>query len=137
MASISPSEAASRFRNAGFERADRYQTGTDGKGSEWAGSKSRAKANYAPAMQQALQDGSYGKGLDKADASDYDRGVREKGVQNWGTGMQAGADKYQERIQTFANLWDQDLPTARGPKRSQANLKRMTENAMRFIEAAK
>ena len=133
---ISAQEAASRFQSAGFERADRYQQGTEGKGSAWAGARSRAKANFTPAMQEALQKDAYGKGLDKADAGDYDRGIREKGVANWGTGMQAGATKYQERIQPFAGLWDQDLPTTRGPKRSSANLKRMNENVTRFIEAA-
>ena len=133
---VSVQEARERFANSGFERADRYETGVEGKGSAWNAAKSRAKANYQPAMQEALSKDLYGKGLDTADASDYDEGVRNKGIANWGTGMQAGANKWGERIQKFANLWGQALPTPPGPKRSQANLKRMTENVMRFQQAA-
>lgn len=133
---ISLDMAKTRFSEAGFSRSDRYQAGTEGKGSAWNAAKSRAKANYVPAMQEALQKGSFEKGLDKADANDYDRGVRDKGVNNWPVGMQASADKYGERVQPFVNLWDADLPTAAGPRRSAANIKRMTENVQRFISAA-
>jgi hypothetical protein len=134
--SVSVQEARQRFEDAGFQRADRYEVGTEGKGSAWAASKSRAKTNFAPAMAEVLSKDLYAKGLDKADAGDYDRGIKDKGVANWGTGMQAGGSKWEDRIGKFANLWDQDLSTAPGPKRSANNLKRMTENVQRFISAA-
>ena len=133
---VSLEMAKQRFSEAGFSRSDRYQQGTEGKGSAWNASKARAKSNYTPAMQEALQKDSYSKGLDKADASDYDRGVADKGVNNWPVGMQASADKFGERIQKFVPLWDQALPTAPGPRRSAANIKRMTENVQRFVSAA-
>lgn len=129
-------QAASRFGSAGFERASRYQEGTAGKGAAWESSKARAKVNFAPAMQEALQKDAFGKGLDKAKGSDYDRGVQDKGVTNWGTGMQAGSQKYRERIQPFTNLWGAALPTAKGPRRSPNNLKRMQENVQRFVQTA-
>ena len=129
-------QAKERFSEAGFSRVARYEQGTEGKGSEWNASKGRAKANFTPAMQEALQKDAYGKGLDKADASDYDRGIRDKGVNNWPVGMQASADKFAERIQKFEPLWNASLPTPAGPRRSAANIKRMTENVTRFIQAA-
>lgn len=134
--SVSISEARKRFENAGFQRADRYEEGTDGKGSVWNSAKGRAKTNFAPAMAEVLSKDLYGKGLDKADAGDYDRGIRDKGIANWGTGMQAGGHKWEERTQPFVNLWEASLPTAPGPKRSSANLKRMSENVQRFISAS-
>lgn len=134
--SVSQAEAKRRFEDAGFSRSDRYQMGTEGKGSAWASSKARAKTNYGPAMQEVVSKDLYGKGLDKADAGDYDRGIRDKGVQNWGTGMQAGGEKYGQRIQPFVGLWDSSLPTPKGPRRSSANIKRMTENVQRFISTA-
>lgn len=132
--SINISEAKKRFENAGIERSDRYEKGTEGKGSAWAGSKSRAKTNFQPAMQEVLSKDLYGKGLDKADAGDYDRGIRDKGIQNWGTGMGAGGDKWAERTKPFEALWNQSLPTAKGQKRSANNMKRMTENVQRFVQ---
>ena len=133
---VSIQEARRRFEDAGFQRADRFEAGTEGKGSAWAASKSRAKTNFTPAMQEVLSKDLYSKGLDRADAGDYDRGIRDKGIANWGTGMQAGGIKWEERVQPFVNLWDQDLPTPPGPKRSAANLKRMSENVQRFISAS-
>lgn len=134
--SVSISEARQRFEDAGFQRADRYEQGTEGKGSAWAAAKGRAKTNFAPAMQEVLSKDLFGKGLDKADAGDYDRGVRDKGIQNWGTGMQTGGSKWENRVQKFVTLWDQALGTAPGPKRSAANMKRMTENVQRFVTAS-
>lgn len=133
---VSVQEAVRRFESAGFERSDRYKVGTEGKGTAWNNSKSRAKTNFAPAMAAALQEDAYGKGLDKADGADYDRGIRDKGITNWGTGMQAGGTKYSSNITPFVPLWNQDLATARGPKRSANNIKRMTENVQRFTAAA-
>lgn len=130
---VNVQEARKRFENAGIERADRFEKGTEGKGSAWAGSKNRAKTNFKPAMQEVLSKDLYDKGLDKADAQDYDRGIQDKGIQNWGVGMQAGGSKWEERVQPFVGLWDSSLPTAPGPKRSANNMKRMAENAQRFI----
>ena len=134
--SITVQEAQRRFEDAGFQRADRFEVGTQGKGGAWAASKSRAKTNFAPAMAEVLSKDLFAKGLDKADAGDYDRGIKDKGIANWGTGMQAGGSKWGERVQPFVALWDQDLSTAPGPKRSANNLKRMTENVQRFITAS-
>ena len=129
-------EAQQRFSDAGFQRQDRYQSGTSGKGSAWNASKGRAKVNYAPAMAEALAKDAFGKGLDKADAGSYDAGIRDKGVANWQTGMSASGAKYAKSVQPFAPLWVQALPTAPGARRSAANLKRMNENVARFIATA-
>jgi len=129
-------QAQERFGEAGFSRVGRYEEGTKGKGASWNASKARAKTNFAPAMQEALQKDAYGKGLEKADANTYDRGVMDKGVNNWPVGMQASKSKYQKNIAPFVPLWSADLPTAPQQRRSAANLKRMTENVQRFIQAA-
>ena len=133
---VSVQVARQRFEDAGFQRADRYEAGTKGKGNEWAASKGRAKVNYTPAMQEVLSKNLYEKGLDRADAGDYDRGIRDKGIANWGTGLQAGGVKWEKRIAKFVALWDQPLKTPGGPKRSANNLKRMAENVQRFIDAS-
>ncbi|MCI0619648.1 hypothetical protein L0Y40_01265 [Candidatus Wolfebacteria bacterium] len=131
-----PQQAKDRFSDAAFSRAGRYQEGAQGKGSKWNAAKGRAKTNFVPAMQEALQKDAYGKGLDRAQASDYDNGIQDKGVNNWPVGMQAGADKYAARVQKFTTLWSESLPTAPGNRRSASNIKRMTENVQRFITAA-
>ena len=129
-------QAKDRFGDAGFSRVGRYEEGAKGKGAKWEGSKARAALNYAPAMQEALQKKSFDKGLEKATAADFDKGIRDKGVNNWPVGMQAGAEKFANRIAPFVPLWDQALPTASGNRRSAANIKRMTENVERFVKAA-
>jgi len=133
---ITAQEAARRLREAGTMRSDRYAMGTEGKGGAWESSKSRAKTNYVPAMQEAMAKKSYESGLDKASGSDYDQGVRNKGRANWSVGMQSAEAKYQKNIAPFTNLWGAALPTAGGARGSAANMKRMTENAERFRKAA-
>jgi len=133
---VSAQEAGRRLREAGTLRSDRYQMGTEGKGSVWESSKSRAKANFIPAMQEAMAKNSYASGLDRANGSDYDSGVRNKGRANWGVGMQSAEAKYTKNIAPFTSLWSAALPTAGGNRGSAANLKRMTENVERFRKAA-
>lgn len=129
--------AVEGFRDAGISRSDNYRKGTAGKGGAWNSAKSRAKSNFAPAMQEVLSKKTYESGLDRANASDYDAGVQNKGIANWGVGMQASGDKYAKGVQPFVPLWSQSLTTSRGPKRSANNIKRMTENVQRFIDAKK
>src|SRR3990167_4363696 len=129
-------QAKQRFAEAAFSRVDRYVENTRGKGAKWQGSKERAKANWAPAIQEVLAKKTYDKGLDDASAADYDTGVRDKGGNNWPVGMQAGSDKFGKNVQKFVQLGDADLPTAPGNKRSAANIKRMTENVTRFMSTA-
>lgn len=133
---ISPQEAARRLASAGFNFADRYASGVEGKGSEWQRGASAAEGNYTQGIQRALSENAYKKGVDRASSSRYDEGVRTKGVNNWPTGMQLSEDRYIEGVQPYAGLWDAALPTPRGPKGSPANLKRMAENVQRF-QAAK
>lgn len=127
--------AVNRFKDAGISNTDRYEEGTRGKGSAWASSKQRAKENFKVGMAEALSKGSYEKGMDNSQASDYDSGVLNKGKANWGVGMQAGGEKYSKNISKFVPLWGQALPTGRGAKRSASNIKRMTENVERFVKA--
>lgn len=134
--SVSAQEAARRLREAGTLRSDRYQMGTEGKGSKWEGAKARAKTNFVPAMQEALSKNSYGAGLDRASGSDYDNGVRNKGRANWSVGMQSAEAKYQKNVAPFVSLWSANLPTPGGARGSAANIKRMTENVERFRKAA-
>jgi len=134
---ISPQEAAKRLSAAGFNFADRYQSGVSNKGSDWQRGASAAAGNYAAGIQKSLAENGFAKGVQRASASRYDEGVRTKGVNNWPTGMQLAENRYVEGVQPFANLWDAALPTPRGPKGSPANSKRMSENVGRFLAAKK
>ena len=134
---ISAQEAAKRLSSAGFNFADRYQSGTQGKGSDWQRGATGAANNYAAGVQKSLAEGAFAKGVQRASASRYDEGVRTKGVANWPTGMQLAENRYIEGVQPFTGLWDATLPTPRGPKGSPANLARMTDNVKRFQAAKK
>lgn len=134
---ISAQEAAKRLSSAGFNFADRYASGVQGKGSAWEQGAKAGANNYQAGIQRALSEGSYSKGVSRAGGSRYDQGVNTKGVNNWPTGMQLAEDRYVEGVQPFTGLWDSALATPRGPKGSPANLKRMQENVDRFMKAKK
>ena len=133
---ITVQEAAQRLGSAGFANADRYQRGTSGKGSRWAQKTGAAGANYQEGIQRALAEKRFDKGVASAGPAAYDTGVSTKGNQNWAPGMQLGQDKYARKVAKFAPLWNQELSTPRGSKRSANNLKRMQENVDRFTKTA-
>lgn len=132
---ISPQEAANRLTSAGIQLGDRYKTGTQGKGSKQVAGALAAVDNFNKGIQEAIAKGSFAKGVQEAGPSAFDQGVLNKGVNNWGTGMQLSGDKYLKKIAKFIPLWNQALATPRGAKRSPNNLKRMTENVDRFVRA--
>ena len=134
---ISPQEAAKRLASAGFNFADRYQKGVANKGADWQRGAAAAAPNYAAGVQKALADNRFAKGVQAASASNYDEGVRNKGVNNWPTGMQLAENRYTEGVAPFTSLWNTALGTPRGPKGSPANLQRMTQNVERFKAAKK
>lgn len=134
---ISPQEAAKRLSSAGFNFADRYQQGTQNKGTDWQRGAAAAASNYAAGVQKSLADNAFSKGVQRASASRYDEGVRTKGAANWPTGMQLAENRYVEGVQPFVNLWGAALSTPRGPKGSPANLARMQDNVKRFQAAKK
>lgn len=136
MKGISVQEAAQRLAESSGVGASRYQRGTQGKGSRWASGAAAGAANYATGVQASIVKGSFAKGVSEAGASSYDFGVQQKGVNNYGQGVQLGQDKYAKKTQKFAGLWNATLSTPRGAKRSPANLQRMTENVKRFEAAA-
>ena len=129
---ITVQEAASRLANAGLQFSDRYQKGTQGKGQKWASGAGASEANYNQGVQEAIAAKRFISGIQSAGASSYDTGVMNKGVNNWGSGLQVSADKYARKTQKFAALWNAPLSTPRGARRSPNNLKRMTENVARF-----
>ncbi len=129
---ISIQEAAQRLENAGFNFADRYQKGTQGKGGDWFEGASNAQPNWEAGVSRAAAEDRFSKGVRAAGANAYDEGIRIKGVANWPTGMGTAGTKYIRKTQPYQLLWDAALPTPRGAKRSPANVKRMQENVERF-----
>lgn len=136
MTKVSVEEAANRLEEAGINFADRYAKGVEGAGGKWHSAASKAGKNYEVGVTQAMQRDAFQKGIQEAGASAYDEGVRTKGVTNWPTGMQVAGAKYARKIQKFATLWDAPLATPKGARRSPQNIKRMQENAERFIRVA-
>ncbi len=133
---ITVQEAQARHSDAGVRLGDRYRLGATGKGARWASGAGAAQQNYEQGVQASIAKKKFSAGVQAAGASAYDTGVQNKGVQNWGTGMQVSGDKYVKKVGRFASLWNQPLTTARGPRGSAANLKRMQENVERFSKVA-
>ena len=118
-----------------MQLGERYRRGASGKGGKWQTGAGAAEQNFQEGIQRALATKAFSKGVSEAGASAYDQGVANKGVNNWGTGLQVSGDKYARKTGKYAALWNQPLATPRGAKRSASNLKRMTDNVARFIAA--
>lgn len=134
---ISPQEAADRLTEAGLRLTDRYSRGTQGKGQKWASGAAASEGNYEAGVQAAISAKRFGKGISAAGGAAYDEGVRNKGTNNWGSGLQMSGSKYIKKIQPYVALWSASLPTPRGAKGSPQNEKRVLDNIKRFKDVRK
>ena len=132
--SVTPQEAAKRLAEAGLSFQDRYTSGATGKGGKWVSAASAAEANYKEGVASAISKSAFSKGVSAAGASAYDTGIRDN-ADRWGDGMGKAESAFLKGVAPFTNLWGSALSTARGAKRSAANLRRMTENVERFVKA--
>ena len=129
-------EAQTRLEEAGLRLGDRYARGASGKGQKWASGAAAAEANYTEGVQRSIAQKRFSKGVSEAGPTSYDEGVRNKGAQNWPTGMQQAGPKYARKTAKFSQLWAQPLATPRAARRSPQNSKRILENIERFSKAA-
>ena len=136
----SASESVVKWQRRAGEAAPDYLTGAEGTDKDQSARAIAAKEIYKSALTASFGRDSYSKGLVKSGKAGWLDGVRQKGSQNYGTGVSsAGAgNKYvtnSSRYDTARKAAD-SLP--RGPKGSPANLARVTAvvTALRAIKVS-
>ncbi len=118
------------------QRADQYTQGVQNPKRSWAAGASAAEGNYKISVIEAANAGRYGRGVQKTGDAGWQKAAVELGGARFGTGVQAGIGKYQERFAPFVSVISGTSLPPRGPKGSPANLQRVAVMAA-ALRAAK
>jgi hypothetical protein len=101
-----------------------YTRGASAAGARWQAGATGAESNYKTATAEAAAKGRYGKGVQKAGAEKFTRGVTDKGSVRYGPGASAAQPDFAKAIGPVLDVIARtDLPP-RGPRGAESNYMR-------------
>lgn len=121
------------------QRSGEYEKGVQSPLTDWKTATSAAAPAYKDGVTQALGQGRFEKGVNRAGTAKWQRGATEKGVQRWGQGVQLAQGDYAAGFAPFAAaIKGLQLPP-RFARRDPRNLQRVAAvvNLMQQTAAAR
>lgn len=123
------SGVAQKWGTNSAQASSYYQQGVQNPRADWASSATAAAANQAAAIQKAIQEKRYEKGIAKAGSQKWLKGATEKGVSRFQTGVQAAQSDYETAMQPFIQTIESTTLPPRYPKGDPRNIQRVTAMA--------
>ena len=121
----STADIANKWQTVTPQRTADFEAGVKAPRRSWAQSAAAAEGNYKAGVQQAMQKGSFGKGVQKAGDQKWQNGAITKGVNRWGAGIAQAGDAFQAGFEPYQKaIASVNLPP-RFPKRDARNLDRV------------
>lgn len=117
-------------RNSAASAGD-YAAGAQSPRRPWAASAAAAADNFAAGVSEAVAQGRFAKGVNKAGDAAWNKGVQEKGRQRYGQGVAVGESKYSARFAPFAAALGSVTLSPRGPKGTNYNRVQEVGEALR------
>lgn len=137
----SASEVAGKWQNRAGAAAQDYVDGAEKTDKDQASRAIAAKGVYQQALTESFGRGAYEKGLSKSGKVGWLEGVRQKGQNNYGTGVSAtgSLNKYATNSGRYDSARKAADALAKGPRGSAGNLLRVAAvaNAQRAVKVAK
>lgn len=125
-------QAAEAFSSGAAGGQKAYAEGVSAAGEAWKNGASEAADTYAQGVTQAIGDGRYKKGVERAGAARYVDKAKNVGAGRYVTGAQAAKGDYATGVAPFlAEIASTDLP-ARRPKGDPSNINRVAILAARL-----
>lgn len=126
MADIKSSSAiAEKWARVTPQRTQDYQEGVQNPRTDWEQATKAAAQSQAEGVQKAIAEKRFEKGVAKAGTGKWQEGATGKGVQRWGTGVQAAGEAYAEGFQPFADTIKNTKLPPRYPKGDPRNIERV------------
>lgn len=100
-----------------------YSDGVASAGSDWEAGAKAGEANFAQGVQEAIQDGRYGKGVNGS-ASKYVANATKLGATRYGPGVQNAQSAYTQGVQPYLDKLKSLTLPPKGPRRSPQNQQR-------------
>jgi hypothetical protein len=133
------SQSSEKFATRAGAAVGEYVNGAKGAGDAWKRGAKAAVANHKAAVQEALTNNSYERGIDGASATDYAEGVESKGSQRYAEGVSASRPKYEKNSAKYDTARNAASALPRGPRGSAQNLTRVSAvtTALRKVKTGK
>lgn len=120
-------QSGERFERRAQQAVGEYLDGVE-QGANWEQAAAAAQGAWGQGVQQAVQRGSYERGVRRAGNTRFQEGVRTKGATRYPQGVAGSGQRWVDGFRPFGDaIAAQNLPR-RGPRRSQENRQRMLAN---------
>jgi len=124
-----PSKVAAKWARVTAISGPSYQEGIENPRRSWKAGAQAANANFKAAVQAAVANDSFKKGVDRSSDQAWADGAINKGVSRYGAGTALAEGKYEQGFAPFAQvIMSTNLPD-RKPKGDPANINRVATMA--------
>jgi len=113
-----------RFAQRAAASAGDYVQGVEDSPKSWAANTAAAAGNWAAGVQQAVTDGTFGKGVRKAGDEKHRSGVVVKGGARYAQGVSQGQNAYEEGVRPYLDEIERTTLPPRGTRGSEQNYQR-------------
>lgn len=120
-----------KWANRSSAAAGDYASGVQSPRRPWAASAAAAADVQAAAIQEAIAEGRYEKGVNKAGDSAWSNGVQNKGRTRYQQGVTVAQNKYQSGFAPYAATLSSMTLSPRGPKGQNYNRVQEVGDALR------
>lgn len=127
---------ASKWANRSSAASGEYASGVQSPKRPWAASAAAAKDVHAQAIQEAIAEGRYEKGINKAGDAAWSQGVQNKGRTRYQQGVTVAQTKYQTGFAPYAAALGGVTLSPRGPKGQNYNRVQEVGEALRQAKKA-
>lgn len=133
------SQSSQKYADRAGAASGDYVKGAQETTKDQAAAAIAAAPIYAQAVQQAVSNGSYAKGLQKSGKAGWLAGVTSKGGNRYGEGVSSAAPKYATESAKYDSARSAASSLPRGIKGSAGNIARVTAvvNALRAAKSGK
>lgn len=102
-----------------------YEDGVRNPRRDWQQATEAAAPVQAAAVQAAIRDGRYQKGVRKAGSGKWQSNTLAKGAQRFAQGVQAGESEYEKGVAPYLDVIEKTQLPPRGPKGDPNNINRV------------
>lgn len=126
MANIRPIDViAAKWATVTPQRSGDYEAGVNNPKSSWQANTLASADAWKAGIQQAIQQGSFSKGVNRAGNAGWQDGAVNKGVPRWGQGVALAQEKYQAGFAPYADAIRRTTLPPRYARRDPRNLERV------------
>lgn len=135
MAKIRPiGSIGAKYKEVTPARAPEYAKGVKDPKEDWEKATKAAEGNYEEGVKAAIARKGFSKGVAKAGTESWQDGAINKGVDRYGPGVVAGADKYATNFAPYRDVIEKTALPKRYPKGDPRNIERVAAIAKALRE---